>query len=49
MALKPLAQGVVGAAAATVDVGGFPEVLRGAGEGICGSGVDWKQLYGVCC
>ena len=48
-ALKPLARGVVGAAAATVNVDGFPEVLRGAGEGVCGSGVDWKRLYGVCC
>ena len=36
-----------GAAAATVDVDGFPEVLQGAGEGVCGSGVDWERLYGV--
>ena len=48
-ALKPLAWGVVGAAAATMDVNGFPEVLWGAGEGICGSRVDWKRLYGVHC
>ena len=48
-ALKPLAWGVVSAAAATMDVDGFPEVLRGAGEGVCGSRVDWKRLYGVRC
>ena len=48
-ALKPLVQGVVGVAAATVDVDGFPEVLQGAGEGVCGSRVDWKRLYGVHC
>ena len=49
MALKPLVRGVVSAAAATVDVDGFPEVLQGAGEDVCGSGVDWKRLYGVRC